>query len=723
MMFRCSGGSIQPPAIKLLILSALATAAAAQDPATLARAFADNPNAANRTALLSYANAHKDATGGVALLAVAAQDATTDRKAEALRNLAAVRTRLPQLADFVDYLAATVNASAHDFTAAARECENVLKHSPKSPLAGQAAMLGAKSYIAAKAPARALEILRRSYEDLPQPDGDAAMAGAYDAVNDQANAVLYDQRVWLEYPASTQAVGAEAELNRLRTSLGAAYRQPTPTALLARATKLIDARDYARARRELTDLATATSGTERDLALVRIGASDQRSRKDAIAMSYLQALKVTNEEADAERLYYILAAARRLNRLDVMEQTLEQLASAHPKSPWRLQALVAGGNEYFYLNQPQNFEPLFWTCHEAFPQSSDAAYCHWRVAFSAYLADRKDATELLKGHLRQYPQSDRASAALYFLGRIAERASKEQEARAWYDEAAKSFPNFYHAVLARGRRDDAAIKKAAPSAQVTEFLRTVKFPTRGLPGNFEPAPTYRERIDRARLLDKAALDQFAELELRFAAKSGNQPEAFGLELARETADRAPNKAIRYLKRYAPGYLSTPIESAPREFWTLAFPLPWRKQLEQYSQDNGLDPFMVAALIRQESEFDPNVISHAKAYGLTQVLPSTGRELSRRLNVRGFSARSLLDPEINLKLGTHYLKTLLAQFDGQWEPTLASYNAGKSRVTAWQSRMTYREPAEFVEMIPFTETRNYVQSVLRNADVYRRVYQR
>ena len=155
---------------------------------------------------------------------------------------------------------------------------------------------------------------------------------------------------------------------------------------------------------------------------------------------------------------------------------------------------------------------------------------------------------------------------------------------------------------------------------------------------------------------------------------------------------------------------------------LAFPLPWRAPLFQYSQAEGLDPYMVAALIRQESEFDPAVISAANAYGLTQVLPSTGRELSRRLRLRNFKPKRLLEPDFNLHLGTVYLKSLLDQFGGAWEPTLASYNAGKSRVVAWRNRMEFREPAEFVEAIPFTETRNYVQVVLRNGDLYRRLYQ-
>lgn len=165
----------------------------------------------------------------------------------------------------------------------------------------------------------------------------------------------------------------------------------------------------------------------------------------------------------------------------------------------------------------------------------------------------------------------------------------------------------------------------------------------------------------------------------------------------------------------------PLDAAPRQFWQLAFPLAYRQPLETYSRNQGLDPFLVAALIRQESEFDPKAVSSARAYGLTQVLPSTGRQLGRRLGLSTITPSMLTNPEINLKLGTAYLRTLLDQHGGRWERTLAAYNAGKTRVDQWETWGQFREPAEFIETIPFTETRDYVQIVLRNADIYRHIY--
>jgi soluble lytic murein transglycosylase len=125
------------------------------------------------------------------------------------------------------------------------------------------------------------------------------------------------------------------------------------------------------------------------------------------------------------------------------------------------------------------------------------------------------------------------------------------------------------------------------------------------------------------------------------------------------------------------------------------------------------------LIRQESTFLPDAISRAGAVGLMQVLPSTGRALARRERLP-YSRHRLFNPEYNLRLGITHLAALVSSY-GSIEKALAAYNAGEHRVAAWTANGDYAEPAEFVESIPFTETREYVQIVMRNAEVYRRLY--
>jgi soluble lytic murein transglycosylase len=256
-----------------------------------------------------------------------------------------------------------------------------------------------------------------------------------------------------------------------------------------------------------------------------------------------------------------------------------------------------------------------------------------------------------------------------------------------------------------------------------EFLGAVSWPSGPEFPSFLPGDTAQARLDRAQLLEATGLTSFAEGELKFGAHNdGEQPNVYAYELAKiAAAHNSPDQALRYVKAYAPSYLHMPLDQAPVPFWKLAFPIPYRGSIEQHSREQNLDPFLMAALIRQESEFNPSVISHANAYGLMQVLPSTGRGLVRRVRGRRYNASQLLNPDRNIQLGTYYFRNLLNSFNGETELALASYNAGPGRAALWRSWGPFREPSEFIETVPFHETRGYIQIVLRNADVYRRLY--
>ena len=176
--------------------------------------------------------------------------------------------------------------------------------------------------------------------------------------------------------------------------------------------------------------------------------------------------------------------------------------------------------------------------------------------------------------------------------------------------------------------------------------------------------------------------------------------------------------MRLLKHAIPFYTSAPIEAIPVAYWRILFPQNYWTDIKADAERNGLDPYMVASLIRQETEFNPAAISNKSAYGLMQLLPSVGRSLAREEGIRHFQTTELLNPSTNIRLGTLYLKQTLEKFGGQAEYAFAAYNAGDDRVVDWQSIGNYHGIDEFVESIPFTETREYVQAILRNEQIYR-----
>jgi soluble lytic murein transglycosylase len=582
-----------------------------------------------------------------------------------------------RVADYRAFLAAQELAGAGKSQEAITALKPVWNFQPLSPVLGKAAVLAARSYEELGQFAEALQILRDYSERLPQPEGWLLLGRNAEAASDTAGAAAYFQRVFYDYPLSKEAEEADAALLRLKGVLGDNFPPVMPQVRLERAARLVSGGQGTRARREYAVMAIEFGGLERDLARVR-----------AVADSYaaLSTLEVASSDADAERLFLMRAASRKAKLDTPAMAAIDELTRKYPKSRWRLQAIVAQANSHLLKNEVSSYEPLYRTCYRDFPDQPEAAFCHWKVAWTSYM--RRDGNTLLEEHVRLYPQSDKVSAALYFLGRNAELVSR--------------YPLSYYSTLARA-------KTAKPT-------RRAQLP------DFQPSPAMQLRLDRAQSLESLGYPEWAEFELQWAAQNESNSFPAAMALA-ETASRrgAHDISIRYIKRFAPGYLSIPLDAAPEKFWKLAFPLPYRTALEANSRQRGLDPFVVAALIRQESEFNPKAISSAKAYGLTQVLPSTGRMISRRAGVTGFSPAMLFQPEVNLKLGSYYLKTLLDQQGGRWEQTLASYNAGKSRADLWSTWANYREPAEFIESVPFTETRNYIQIVLRNAEVYRRLY--
>ncbi len=153
---------------------------------------------------------------------------------------------------------------------------------------------------------------------------------------------------------------------------------------------------------------------------------------------------------------------------------------------------------------------------------------------------------------------------------------------------------------------------------------------------------------------------------------------------------------------------------------IVYPFPYRDALVREARAQGLDPFFVAGLIRQESLWHPTIESTAGAVGLMQLLPTTAQEVARTLGIR-YSRAQLGDPDYNLRLGTQYLASMIRRFDGRAEDALSAYNAGPGRINQWRQRPEYRDRDVFVEHIPFQETRNYVKVVQQNTRIYTALY--
>jgi soluble lytic murein transglycosylase len=657
----------------------------------------------------------------VTQLSAAIEEIRKGAHTAAIARLQNLPDRVPELADYVWFHYGSSQFELKNYAAAIAAFAQVYEFQPPSPFAARAVLAAAEAELQSGRPQNGLALLRQYSQKLPQPQVNKSFARAYEAAEDPVSAAAQYQKIYYNYPNSAEAKDAGEALARLRSQLGERFPPTMAQAVFTRAKGLADGRRYEEAIKELEQSISMFGGPDQELARVRIGAIEFQSRQYQSAYRRLRQLQLGSPEADAERLHYLVWCARRLDLDSEMTGHLRELDRKYPTSHWRLEAQLAAAELFLNRNEQESYEPIFRTCAETFRDKPQASYCDWKVTWANYLRNQSNGEALFKSHLKQYPGSEKVPAALYFLGRHAEDGDPGA-AKVYYTEIDLRYPNHYYAMLARERLRQPALQQAFASAAAAEWLRSIPFTENRRTASFVPLPVTKQRIERARLLESANLNDLAEQELRFAARSDGQPQVITIELARILGKRnATDEALRAVKAYVPGYLSFPWESAPESFWRVAFPLPFRESLERHSRQHSLDPYVVAGLIRQESEFNPRAVSVANAHGLTQVMPSTGRWLSRTNGISRFHSSMLFQPEINLKLGTYYLGQLLNSLQGKWEQALASYNGGKSRVLRWMEWGNYREPAEFIETIPLRETRDYVQIVMRNAEVYRKLY--
>jgi soluble lytic murein transglycosylase len=164
----------------------------------------------------------------------------------------------------------------------------------------------------------------------------------------------------------------------------------------------------------------------------------------------------------------------------------------------------------------------------------------------------------------------------------------------------------------------------------------------------------------------------------------------------------------------------PVSEGERYYYR--YPLAFWELVQQKAQERGLDPHLILALIRQESLFNARARSPAAALGLMQLIPPTAARVAKQLGLPAPSQAKLFEPELNITLGTQYLKDLMQRYSNNWFKAIAAYNAGEAAVDRWEREIVADDIEEFVERIPYIETRGYVKLVLRNHRIYKRLYE-
>jgi soluble lytic murein transglycosylase len=334
-----------------------------------------------------------------------------------------------------------------------------------------------------------------------------------------------------------------------------------------------------------------------------------------------------------------------------------------------------------------------------YPTSRFAAAARFRAAMVELLTgDASMAGREFDELARRYPRSDEASAAVYWAGRAWSIAGDSVKAHARWRKVTQGDPTSYYASLGSRRL---GLPAWTPAEAVDTFM---------------PVPDADSVVLRATLLSRLGMTDDARREYDRLARSAESSTERMLAVANALraqglASQAIQLARRALAKGAPADART---------YRLVYPVVHQDALLAEAAEQGLDPSFVAALIRQESMFNPSATSPAGARGLMQVMPDLGGKLAGSLGYPVWDPVLLYQPDVSLQLGSYHLQELAVRYT---EPShiLAAYNAGASRVERWAKRTGVDDPEVFAERIPFVETRGYVRVIYRNQELYRSLY--
>lgn len=569
---------------------------------------------------------------------------------------------------------------------------------------------------------QAVEVPPMMIEMSEKGDADALLltAKAYEAQGSQAEATNYFRRTFFYGAGSAAAKEAETKL----TSIGQPLAPQTAEEQLARADKLAAAKNpeavmaYSNLASSFPQAMTAAVQLRRLTAMAAVG----RMTDASIAFNAIPASAKEREEANRQ---FVLGYAK-AKMWPQARSAADAMKAAFPSGKLVPKTLIDAGlaaretknrtDEIYYLN----------TAVAAYPNAVEVAVAQFESAWSQHdIGNFALSSQMFIEHLARYADKDNTNRgkAGYWAARDSERAGRIAEACAIYEGVIYRYAANWYGHLSMGRMstlktNGQCLSTVAPNQTVERAIANLKTIT------VVPETAGEKELARAAKSDELSiigLFDWSIDELNEAKKTAGNSPKINLALARHHRWKGDNTSalVAMMKSY-PDYAQMFPEEMDREAWAFFYPLSDWTQIKNWAQKRGLDPYQVAGLIRQESVFTTRAASPAKAYGLMQLIMPTAVSTARKYGATvPSSPEALYDPALNIELGTAYMKDQLAKF-GRIEYMSVAYNAGPGRVPQWRGTLP-AEMDEFVEQIPFKETKGYVQGIIRNTAQYRRLY--
>jgi peptidoglycan lytic transglycosylase len=442
----------------------------------------------------------------------------------------------------------------------------------------------------------------------------------------------------------------------------------------------------------------ANSSYSEALTLLADTYKKQGKREDAIRVWQEIAARYSDSTAGVVALFRCATQLWNADRNDEALQLFERITQQYPRHSQAADAWYAIGRIHQERKADAQATAAFERLATLFPGSQLAREGRWRQAWMAYRrGDFADAGRRFAALARSADGTAEGESALYWQARTLEQQGQSEQAAQSYYHLVRRYPDSYYALLAERRlgvspspifNGDIDLGASAPPMSATaaaHYQRSLELRAIGLSGFARrELDAVKDNTPREPAYNRFFLNEYNQVEGHHAA----------LRFAQSLARNGGNW-IHYLY--------------PQAYWAT---------VSDQARAKRLDPYLVLALMRQESVFDPDVISPAQAYGLMQLLPTTA---ARVAGVAAGTPLPLTDPQFNIETGMAYLRQLLDRYNGNTVQALAAYNGGENAVDRWLKRYPGLAEDEFVEHISYRETRNYVKQVLKNYRTYQRLY--
>ncbi|MBI2353703.1 MAG: transglycosylase SLT domain-containing protein [Deltaproteobacteria bacterium] len=619
---------------------------------------------------------------------------------EAVRLLADAERTLPLLGDYASLYQAEALLKVKRYTEAAAKAASLPKLHPASQLVRRSEKLSADILFEAGDYRGALRLCQAFVEKYPT-GGDSVdalflAARSREETGDKGGAAQIYRGIWLNNPAAPQAKMARERLRELEAA-GIKVASYTPEELLRRASALYAQNDFGQTLQTLQSIpldgqsAALVARVELRSGMARFR---QRNYKQA-EMNLSKAALCDVAGIRSEARFWL---ARTLERQELHERALAiylELAEAGKRQELGDDALMQAAGLRRGLGSYAEAARIFEQLPKSCPDSRFIPRAAWDAAWCRYLAgDHIAAADAFKALLKDETVREKA---LYWLARALENAGAAEAAN-WYRILLDEYPAGFYAAW---HREQKGIGDAREGLGRRDAMGELP-----LAAGFE-----KPRLLASLGMLEEARGEMAALRKRLGEKGALFPAMARVYL--EIADYG--SAIYLFMQNRP--LKWDRQNLP--LWTAGYPLAYTGLIREHASANAISESLIYALIRAESGFSPAIRSHAGAIGLMQLMPDTARATTREKGE--FNPLRLTVPDFNIKLGTRHLRELLDGYDGDAVYAVAAYNAGAKAVERWRKNFKGLKKDEFIESIPYQETRDYVKKVYASAAVYRQLY--